>query len=80
MRKLVIGLTCALVCIALCAGCADKEDSGDQDTDLTGAVEVDIPDGEDNADEAETDSLPDGLTYDFKDPDNAAGIVVEPKE
>ena len=80
MRKIVIGLTCALACIALFAGCADKEDSGDQDTDLTGAVEVDIPDGEGNADEAETNSLPDGFTYDFKDPDNAAGIVVEPKE
>lgn len=80
MRKIVIGLTCALACIAVCAGCVDKKADGDQDADLTGAVEVDIPDSEDNADEAETNSLPDGLTYDFKDPDNAAGIVVEPKE
>ena len=80
MRKTVIGLTCALVCIAICAGCVDKKADGGQDTDLTGAVEVDIPDSGDNADEAETSSLPDGLTYDFKDPDNAAGIVVEPKE
>lgn len=76
----MIGRTCSLACIALFAGCADKKADGDQDTDLTGAVEVDIPDSEDNADEAETNSLPDGLTYDFKDPDNAAGIVVKPKE
>ena len=70
----------ALTCVAPCAGRVDKKADGDQDADLTGAVEVDIPDSEDNADEAETNSLPDGLTYDFKDPDNAAGIVVEPKE
>ena len=35
------------------------------------------PGAEDNSDSV---SLPDGYTYSFKDPDNADGIVVTPKE
>lgn len=81
MKKIAIILACMLVCLALFAGCTDKKGSGDYDLDLNNSVEIDIPDVEDSTDApAGSDSLPDGITYEFKDPDNAGDIVVTPKE
>ena len=87
MKKIAIILACMLVCLSLFTGCTNQKDGGDQDTNLGNSVEIDDTDidvdtetksgAEDNSDSV---SLPDGYTYSFKDPDNADGIVVTPKE
>ncbi len=87
MRNFAIILVCMLACLTLFSGCKDKKDNTDQDTNLGNSVEIDDadididaetrPDGEDNSD---TITLPDGVTYSFRDPDNADGIVVTPRE
>ena len=46
----------------------------DTDIDIDAGTK---PGAEDNSDNV---SLPDGYTYSFKDPDNADGIVVTPRE
>ena len=87
MKKFAMILTCMLVCFAVFSGCTDKKDNDDQDTNLGNSVEIDDtdivfevdlgPDGEDNSGDV---TLPDGFTYSFRDPDNADGIVVTPRE
>ena len=87
MKKIAIILACMLVCFSLFTGCTDQKNGGDQDTNVGNSVEFDDtdidvdteakPGAEDNSDSV---SLPDGYTYSFKDPDNADGIVVTPKE
>ena len=87
MKKIAIILACVLVCFTLFTGCTDQKNGGDQDTNVGNSVEFDDadigvdaetkPDAEDNSDSV---SLPDGYSYSFKDPDNADGIVVTPKE
>ena len=87
MKKIAIILVCMMVCFSLFTGCTDQKNGGDQDTNVGNSVEFDVtdidvdaetkPDAEDNSDGV---SLPDGYTYSFKDPDNADGIVVTPKE
>lgn len=87
MKKIAIILACMLVCFLLFTGCTDQKGNGEQDTNLGNSVEFDDtdidvdtetkPGAEDNSDSV---SLPDGYTYSFKDPDNADGIVVTPKE
>ena len=87
MKKIVIILACILVCFTLFTGCTDQKGSGNQDTNLGNSVEIDDadleidaekkPDAEDNSDNVD---LPDGFTSSFKDPDNADGIVVTPRE
>lgn len=86
MKKLVIILACMLVCLCLFSGCTDQKNGSNQDTNL-GAVEIDDthleidaekkPDAEENSDNID---LPEGFTYSFKDPNNADGIVVTPRE
>ena len=87
MKKIAIILACMLVCFSLFTGCTDQKGNDDQDTNLGNSVEFDDtdidvdtetkPGAEDNSDSV---SLPDGYTYSFKDPDNADGIVVTPRE
>ncbi len=85
MKKITVILACMLVCFLLFTGCTKQKDGTDQDTNVGNSVEfddIDIdagtkPGSEDNSDSV---SLPDGYTYSFKDPDNADGIVVTPKE
>ena len=85
MKKITVILACMLVCFLLFTGCTKQKDGTDQDTNVGNSVEfddIDIdagtkPGSEDNSDSV---SLPDGYTYSFKDPDNAGGIVVTPKE
>lgn len=86
MKKFAIILSCMLACFILFAGCTDQKDRGDQDTNLSTSVEIDDtnlvidtegqPDAEDNSANV---TLPDGFVYEFKDPDNADGIVVTPR-
>ena len=87
MKKIAIILACMLVCLSLFTGCTNQKDGGDQDTNVGNSVEIDDTDIDVDAetkpgDEGNSDSvsLPDGYTYSFKDPDNADGIVVTPKE
>ena len=83
MKKLAIILVCMLACFTLFSGCKDKKDNTEQDTNVGNSVEVDdtdIADTDADIDMASgMETLPDGFTYTFKDPDNADGIVVTPK-
>lgn len=87
MKKIAIILVCMLVCFSLFTGCTDQKDGSDQDTNVGNSVEIDDTDIDVDAEtkpgaEGNSDSvsLPDGYSYSFKDPDNADGIVVTPKE
>ena len=87
MKKIAIILVCMLVCFSLFTGCTDQKNGGDQDTNVGNSVEFDVtdidvdagtkPGAEDNSDSV---SRSDVYTYSFKDPDNADGIVVTPRE
>ena len=86
MKKVAIVLVCMLVCFTLFAGCTNRKDGSDQETNLGNSVEIDDadldidakrkPDTEDNS---ATIDLPDGITYSFRDPDQADDIVVTPR-
>ena len=87
MKKIVMILACALVCFSLFTGCTNQKDGDDQDTNLGNSVEFDDTDlaidtdpGPDTEDNSGDVTLPDGFTYSFRDPDNADGIIVTPKE
>ncbi len=87
MKKIAITLACALVCFSLFTGCTDQKDGDNQDTNVGNSVEFDDTDIDIDAgtkpgakDKSDNVSLPDGYTYSFKDPDNADGIVVTPRE
>ncbi len=86
MKKIAIILTYMLICFSLFTGCTDKKGNNDQDTNVGNSVEIDDTDIADTDIDIDTDlepgteTLPDGFTYTFKDPDNADGIVVTPKE
>lgn len=87
MKKIMMIFACVLVCFSLFTGCTDQKGNDKQDTNVGNSVEFDDtdiavdaeikPGAEDNSDNV---SLPDGYSYSFKDPDNADGIVVIPKE
>ncbi len=88
MRKFVIIVACVLGCFILLVGCTDEQKDSRQNQDVPNAVEIDNRDLEnDTTSESETESLPEadytlpgGITYKFRDPDNAEGIVVTPKK
>ena len=86
MKKLATILVCMLVCFTLFAGCTNRKDGNDQETNLGNSVEIDDtdlkPDTEKNPnseEDSDSVSLPDGFTYSFRDPDQADGIVVTPR-
>ena len=87
MKKITVILACMLVCFLLFTGCTTQKDSTDQDTNLGNSVEIDDTDiaidtepGLDTEGNSDDVTLPDGFTYSFRDPDNADGIVVTPRE
>ena len=87
MKKLTIVLACVMLCLALFSGCTDKKGDTQQDTNVGNSVEIDDTDIEidveprtDTEDNSDSVTLPDGVTYSFRDPDNADGIVVTPRE
>ena len=87
MKKIAIILVCMLVCLSLFTGCTDQKNGGDQDTNVGNSVEFDVTDiaidtepGLDTEGNSDNVTLPDGFTYSFRDPDNADGIVVTPRE
>ena len=86
MKKAAIILACMLVCITLFAGCTNRKDGSDQETNLGNSVEIDDTDlGIDSETKPDTEDnsaiidLPEGFTYSFRDPDQADGIVVTPR-
>ncbi|MEY8404048.1 hypothetical protein AALA54_12070 [Oscillospiraceae bacterium 44-34] len=87
MKKITVILVCMLVCFSLFAGCTNQKNGDDQDTNLGNSVEIDDTDiaidtepGLDTEDNPDDVTLPDGFTYSFRDPDNADGIVVTPRD
>jgi len=84
MKKLALVLACMLTCSILLTGCTDNK--GNDDHNLDNSVEIDDTDiadadmGIDTETLPGTETLPDGFTYSFRDPDNADGIVVTPKK
>lgn len=78
MKKKVAILVCMLCCLGLLSGCTYDKGNGNTDTDSGNAVEIDIDaEGKGDADVSSDDN---GIVYEFKDPENADGIVVAPKE
>ena len=66
-----------MICLSLFSGCTNDKDNGNSDTGLGNSVDVDI----DAEKKGDTDiSSDDDIVVDFKDPENADGIVVTPKE
>ena len=87
MKKFMMILACVLICFSLFTGCTNKKGNDEQDTNLGNSVEIDDTDieidtepGLDTEDNSDNVTLPDGFTYGFRDPDNADGIVVTPRE
>ena len=87
MKKIMIILVCVLACFSLFTGCTNQKGNDDQDTNSGNSVEIDDTDIEiDTEPELDTENnsydaiLPGGFTYSFRDPDNADGIVVTPRE
>ncbi len=83
MKKFMIAFICVLACLTLFTGCADKRGDNQQDQERGNSVEIDDRDlnGTDiEVDTTENPDLPEGFTYSFRDPDNADGIVITPRE
>ena len=84
MKKSAAILTCILTCFTLLSGCTDKKSDSQQDLDVSVSVEIDDTNGDIDPAELDvpddSDTLPGGFTYSFKDPDNADGIVVTPRQ
>ena len=78
MKKSVIILACMLVCLSLFSGCTDDKDKDNSGSALGNSVEIDID--TDAKDDTEISSGDGGIIYDFKDPENADGVVVTPRE
>lgn len=88
MKKLAVIVICLLTCSILLTGCTDKKKESQQNQDVGNAVEFDDKELNNNTvDDLEIDpasdtcyTLPDGIVYEFKDPNNTDGIVVTPRE
>lgn len=87
MKKSTIILVCMLACLSMFTGCTNQKGNNHQDANVGNSIEIDDADLEIDTDrkpgtekDSNTVDLSDGFTYSFKDPDNADGIVVTPKE
>lgn len=80
MKIFTIILACILICFTLFSICTGKKD----DQDLGNSVEIDDTDVGDVDIDTETtpstSTLSGGYTFEFRDPNNADGIVVTPKD
>ena len=83
MKKFMIAFICVLACLTLFTGCTGKKNDSQQDQERGNSVEIDDADldGADiEVDTTGNPDLPEGFTYSFRDPDNADGIVITPRE
>ena len=85
MKKMVVVSAYMLICLTLLSGCtADKDDTEqslvpDQSDDMI--FSVTMPDQDEVPFVGFVTDDPSGeIAYDFKDPENADGIVIAPKE
>lgn len=76
MKKSIIILICLLVCLSLFSGCTDNKSGNNSSTDSDNAIEIDI----DTNEADDTDILSDDIDFEFKNPENAGGIEIVPKE
>ena len=77
MKKSIIILVCMLICLSLFSGCTNDKDNSNSGTGLDNTIDIDV----DAEPKGDTDiSIDDDIVFDFKDPENADGIVVTPKE
>ena len=77
MKRMIVIWACMLVCLSLLTGCKNNKDANSE-SDLDNSVEFHIDaDGKGDVDIPSADN---GIVYDFKDPTNADGIVVAPRE
>ena len=80
MKRISIIFVCVLMCLLLLSGCRSNNSSGSDDSAGAAAVEIDdslLGPDEDFSSEEGSDG---GFTYSLKDPDNADGIVITPRE
>ena len=80
MKKLVIILACMLISLSLFSGCTNDKNNNNSGTDLDNAVDIDIDVDAEPKGDADISIGDDDIVIDFKDPENAEGIVVTPKE
>ncbi len=80
MKKLVIILACMLICLSLFSGCTNDKNNNNSGTDLDNAVDIDIDVDAEPKGDTDISIGDDDIVFDFKDPENADGIVVTPKE
>lgn len=79
MKGPVMMLACLLACLTLFSGCTGN--GGGQDAGSHNAVESGVPDrGDDPGEPTGPNGLPDGISYEFEDPDHAGGMIVIPSE
>ena len=77
MRRMIAMWACMLVCLALLSGCTNEK-AANSESDLDNCVEIHIDSvGKGDIDISSGDP---GIVYDFKDSENADGIVVAPRE
>lgn len=77
MRRMIAMWACMLVCLSLLSGCTNEKGTNSE-SDLDNSVEIHIDaEGKGDIDISSDDP---GIVYDFKDPENADGIVVAPRE
>ena len=79
MKKLVILFISIMVCLTLLSAC-NSGDSGNDDNAGAKSVEIDDSSLESDGDDTSDVQSDDGFTYTLKDPDNADGIVITPRE
>lgn len=80
MKKIVIILACMLICLSLFSGCTNDKDNSNSDMGLDNAVDIDVDVDAEPKGDTDISSGDDDIVFDFKDPENADGIVVTPKE
>ena len=81
MKKITAILACMLVCFLLFTGCTNQDTNVGNSVEIDDTdIEIDTKQGLDTEGNSDDVTLPDGFTYSFRDPDNADGIVVTPRE
>lgn len=79
MKELLTIFMSILVCLILLSAC-NSNDSGNDDNSGAKSVEIDDSVLEPGGDDTSNVELDGDFTYTLKDPDNADGIVITPRE
>ena len=79
MKKIVIIFISIIACLPMLSAC-NSGDSGNDDNGGAKSVEIDDCSLEPGGDDTSDVQSNGGFTYTLKDPDNADGIVITPRE